>query len=106
MVTVEPVTDAVVQFDPPSVVTSYLVIAVPPLAPAVKSRSMLVCPGVTELMVGASGVPNGVADCAEEAVPLPSELTARSRTEYDVPFVNPVIVSGLFVAPGERADPR
>jgi len=103
IVTLEPVTVADDQFDPPSVVTSYLDTALPPFAPAVKSTSMLVSPGVTELIVGASGVPNGVAETADEAVPLPSELTARSRTEYEVPFVRPVIVSGLFVAPGERA---
>ena len=103
IVTVEPVTAADDQLDPPSVVTSYPDTALPPFAPAVKSRSMLVSPGVTELIVGASGVPNGVAETADEAVPLPSELTARSRTEYGVPFVRPVIMSGLFVAPGERA---
>jgi len=64
---------------------------------------MLVPPGVTEFIVGASGAPSGVAETAFDAVPLPSELTARNFTEYEVPFVKPVIVNGLFVAPGERA---
>lgn len=81
IVTVVPVTEADDQFVPPSVVISYPVIALPPVAPAVKSRSMVVSPGVTELIVGASGVPNGVADRADDTVPLPSEFTALRRTE-------------------------
>lgn len=81
IVTVVPVTEADDQFVPPSVVISYPEIALPPVAPALKSSSMLVSPGVTELIVGASGVPNGVAETAEDAVPLPSEFTALRRTE-------------------------
>jgi hypothetical protein len=50
-------------------------------------------------MVGAEGVLYGVtADDSVEAGDAPPPLTDFMMTEYDVPFVNPVITNDPFVA--------
>lgn len=56
-----------------------------------------------EEIVGASGVVAGVASITALAPPAPWEFTARTRTAYVVPFVNPVMVRGLTVVAGEAA---
>ena len=45
----------------------------------------------------------GVTLTDEDAVPAPAAFTAFSWTEYVVPFVRPVIVTGLVVSVGLNA---
>ena len=61
------------------------------------------CPAVTDEIVGAPGVVYGVPETAVAAVPEPTAFTARIETWYVVPFVRPVMESGLVVAAGVRA---
>jgi hypothetical protein len=50
------------------------------------------------ILRGAPGVVNGVVVATVEAAPEPTELFARTRYEYVVPFVNPVnVVDGVAV---------
>ena len=82
------------QATPPLELYWNFVIAEPPSEPAVKAIEAVVSPGVATTEVGADGLVRGVTDTAEEAVPLPAALMARSLIEYVVPFVSPLIVIG------------
>ena len=62
-------------------------------------------PGVMELIVGAPGVVTGVPDTDVDEDPAPIEFTARRITEYNVPFVKPVIVKGDVVPADTQFDP-
>ena len=57
-------------------------------------------PAVILVIVGAPAVVAGVAETEFEEVPLPAELTALIKTEYEVPFVNPVTLIGDEVEVG------
>jgi hypothetical protein len=59
--------------------------------------------GVTELMVGAPAVVEGVAFTVTLPSPVPLLLTALMDTPYDDPLVRPVMTSGLAVDAGVRA---
>src|SRR4051794_17002086 len=50
-------------------------------------------------MMGAPGTVAGVALAVLDAVPVPTALTARRRTPYDVPLVSPVTTIGLTIEP-------
>ncbi|CAB4912511.1 unannotated protein [freshwater metagenome] len=54
---------------------------------------------------GFAGALTGFTLTASDAAPLPSPtpLMARRRTEYVVPFVSPVIVTGEAASPGLSA---
>jgi hypothetical protein len=73
----------------------------PPVYPGTKATPSDVPspPGVIDVMVGAPGNALGVPLAGDEFRPFPAELTARRRTEYVVPFVRPLIVSGDDVTP-------
>ena len=49
--------------------------------------------------VGAPGVVAGVTKIEVDAAPSPFALTAFKYIVYEVPFVSPVIVTGLAVEP-------
>ena len=78
-----------------------MVIADPPLLDdGVKAIDTWVSLGVALRPVGAFGVVTGIAVNVGEAVPVPTELTARSPIVYVVPLARPVIVAGLAVTAG------
>ena len=54
------------------------------------------------VIVGASGVRDGVALRELLEVPEPAALTARIRTVYSVPLLSPVIDQGEVVDAGDR----
>ena len=58
--------------------------------------------GVTEVMVGAVAIVEGIAVVITLASPLPLLFTALSEMSYEVPLVRPVIVNGDDVDAGER----
>lgn len=62
--------------EPPSVEYLYVVIAEPPVAPAVNATDNVPLDGVIAVIVGALGVVAGVAAVVDEAVPSPMALTA------------------------------
>lgn len=66
----------VLNVEPPSVEYLYVVIAEPPVAPAVKATDRVPSDGVIVVIVGALGVVAGVAAVVEDAVPSPIALTA------------------------------
>lgn len=75
--------------------------ALPPVVPAVNATDKpLEAVSVTELIVGAPGVVNGVPEVASEATPDPAAVTPRIFTLYEVPFVSPLIVKGDVTAAG------
>ena len=83
-----------------------MVIAEPPVAPAVNATDRLPFPGVMLVMVGALGVVLGVAAVIVDTVPSPATLTARICTLYEVPLLNPVMAIGLVVTPAAvQVDP-
>ena len=49
--------------------------------------------------VGLSGGPEGVNDTESDVAPLPTALTARTCTRCRVPFVRPVMVTLVVLAP-------
>ena len=73
--------------------------AAPPLLPSVKVTVTRPLPGSTEVIVGAYGAREGVADTASEAAPAPIRLIARTFTGYDVPFTSDGIVNVRDVDP-------
>ena len=81
-------------------VTTWLVIALPPLAPRVH-RTVAVLPilAVAVPIIGADGAVGIVTLTGTEAAPFPSRLTARMETEYVLPLVKPVITIGDAVVP-------
>ena len=54
--------------------------------------------------VGAFGIAIGVAFADCEIAPGPMELTARNSIEYLTPLVRPLIVAGLPVIAGLKAN--
>ena len=69
-------------------------IAVPPFeVGAEKATVKVLFPAVTEDKVGAGAEPEGVTEDDEDIAPLPTPFTARTTTEYAVPFVRPGIVN-------------
>jgi hypothetical protein len=70
------------------------VIAVPPFeVGAEKATVKALFPAVTEDKVGAGAEPEGVTEDDTDIAPLPTPFTARTTTEYVVPFVRPGIVN-------------
>jgi len=61
-------------------------------------------PTVVDSDVGAPGVVRGVPVAGPDAAPSPSDVTARTRTKYSVPFVRLEIVNG-DVVPADTHEP-
>jgi hypothetical protein len=78
------------------------VIELPPFEPAVNEILADVVPTSLELRaVGAEGATlDVVTETEDELAPLPFALTARSTTEYVVPPLRPLIVTGELVVAG------
>jgi len=76
--------------DVPSLLTRYPVIVAPPLLDGT-CQVTLACPLLVEALTlfGALGTVLGVTDGAVAIAPLPTELTARTRSVTAVPFVKP-----------------
>ncbi len=70
-----------------------------------KASEALATPVVTDVMVGAPGGACGVPVLGSDSGPTPIALTARSRTEYVVPLVRPVMVSGEVAVPADTQRP-
>jgi len=77
----------------------------PPSLPEVKLMVACPEPTVAESDVGAPGVVRGVPVAGPDAAPSPSDVTARTRTKYSVPFVRLEIVNGDVVAPTDTHEP-
>jgi len=77
----------------------------PPSLPAVKVMVACPEPTVADSDVGAPGVVLGVPVAGPDAAPSPSDVTARTRTKYSVPFVRLEIVNGDVVAPTDTHEP-
>ena len=75
----------------------------PPLKPLVMAMEIRPLDPVIASIVGALGTVAGVPSDAPLDEPAPCEFTARIRTGYEVPLVNPVITSGLVVVTGDAA---
>lgn len=76
----------------------------PAVEGAVHASATLVEPeAVAVSPVGAPSTPTGVTDTGDDAVPAPETVTARSLTEYAVPFVRPVMVTGDVESVGDTA---
>ena len=58
-------------------------------------------PAVNEEMSGIPGTVAGVTEDVLEAVPVPFAFTAETRTSYEVPLVNPLIVYDKVAADAE-----
>jgi len=54
--------------------------------------------------VGAFGIAIGVAFADYKIAPGPTELTARNSIEYSTPLVRPLIVAGVPVIAGLKAN--
>ena len=81
-----------------------MLIVAPPSGPAKKATSICASPAVTPVIVGAEEYVAGTAvTVSVDPVPAPAALTARSDTVYDVPFVNPVMITGDRVSAGLSA---
>lgn len=76
-----------------SVQYSPSVIGEPPLDPNVNETETDRSRADKTDTVGALGVVAGVLQTSEDAAPLPTEFTARTCTQYSVPFVNDVVPS-------------
>ncbi len=66
-----------------------------------KETAALPMPVATDVMVGAPGGATGLPVAGPDAAPAPIALTARTCTEYDVPFTRPVTVIGEVAVPAE-----
>lgn len=55
--------------------------------------------GVTTTLPGTPGIVRGVTRTVLDAAPGPAALTARTRTEYEMPFARPLIVPVVLDAP-------
>ena len=111
MIVPEPAWDKVPVTPPGEEVAVYVVIAAPPLETgAVNPTVAVVDPvAVAVPIVGALGTVRGVAAVVAVAVPLPTALTARICTLYEVPFTHAaalpltvVITIGEAVVPVAR----
>jgi hypothetical protein len=60
-------------------------------------------PAITDVIAGAPGTVAGVPLLEFDAAPAPTLFTAFNFTEYDVPFVKPVITIGVAVDAGTKA---
>ena len=69
----------------------------------VKATDTWASPAVALRAEGALGVSAAIDDTMAAAVPEPAALTARSPTAYVVPFVRPVITTGLLASVGLNA---
>jgi hypothetical protein len=76
-----------------SVEYSTSLIAAPPLAPRVKATLTDRSREVIDRLAGAAGTVLGVAQRSDDAAPDPTALTARTCTQYSVPFVKSVVPS-------------
>src|SRR5437763_12301937 len=83
----------VLNVTPASVEYWYVVIALPPVLPAVKATDSCWLLGVIASIVGAAGVVRGVSVVVAEKVPVPAVLTAATRKVYSTPLVSPVTVA-------------
>lgn len=80
-----------------------MVIAVPPSNCGAFTETRNRCDdGSIAVIVGASGIRDGVPVRVVLLVPTPARFTARIRTVYDEPLTSPVIVIGDDVLAGER----
>ena len=81
-------------------VTTWLVIAPPPLEPRVQ-RTVAVLPAfaVAVPIVGVEGATGIDTLTGVDVAPSPTRLTARIETEYVVPLVRPVMTIGDAVVP-------
>ena len=70
---------------------------------AVNSTDTEASPAVATKLVGAPGTVAGVPLLEFDAAPAPTLFTAFNFTEYDVPFVKPVITIGVAVDAGTKA---
>ena len=78
--------------------TMYSRIGAPPVEDgAVNATDAEVAPAVATTFVGAPGTVAGVPLLEFDAAPAPTLFTAFNFTEYDVPFVKPVITIGVAV---------
>ena len=66
----------------------------PPLSPATKPTSTHPAPKDMPVIVGAAGTVAGVPVTWFEAGPNPLEFSARIRTSYGLPLINPEITKG------------
>ena len=81
-----------------------MVIADPPVEPAVNVTVAVPIPPAIAEMVGAPGEVNGVTDDEADELLVPATFTARTRTLYEVPFVRPEITKGDAVTPEDCHD--
>ena len=82
----------------------YSRIGAPPVVDgAVNATDAEASPAVTTTFVGAPGTVAGVPLLEFDAAPAPTLFTAFNFTEYDVPFVKPVITIGVAVDAGTKA---
>ena len=88
-------------------VAVYPVTVTPPLSDGASHEiTAETLPPVAMTERGSEGGVAGVAVTAFEAEPSPTSLTARRLTEYEVPFVRPKIVKGLFKLPASTHAPE
>jgi hypothetical protein len=80
------------------------VINEPPSEPGVNANDTEPSPGLATRSVGADGVVRGVTDTADDSAPSPATFTAFSLIVYGVPFVSPVINTGVDESAGSSAD--
>jgi hypothetical protein len=82
----------------------YSRIGAPPVEDgAVNATDAEALPVVATTFVGALGTAAGVPPLEFDAAPAPTLFTAFNFTEYDVPFVKPVITIGVSVDAGTKA---
>src|SRR5665213_1294742 len=87
------------QVEPPSVLYCQPVRGEPPSLPGATATVRARSSRITPVMVGWSGVVNGVPDTGLEGSPLPWELTARTDTAYVVPLASELIRKVLASVP-------
>ena len=88
-------------------VAVYPVTVEPPLSDGASHETTAeALPPVAMAERGSDGGDAGVAVTAFETEPSPTSLTPRMSTEYEVPFVRPKIVKGLFKLPASTHAPE
>jgi hypothetical protein len=92
------------QVTPPSSEYSYAVMDDPPLNGAVTRTDNDLRPEVTVSLVGADGTTAGTPVTDDVDDPTPAAFTARTRTEYDLPFTNPANTCDRASAPTDAHD--
>ena len=82
------------------------VMALPPVAPAVKATDALLLPGVTDVIVGAPGSTAATNELDEaEADPAPTALMDTTEHVYVLPFERPLTVTGELAPLLDRVVP-